>query len=480
VRRHSHFISLSLMLIACIISVREYRKEHAFQYSYDNDMNVVGGIAMSDGSEQFVSTIDPKIATPVNSAGGDVSAQPNASSTPAQPLLVNDVSSTEPRIRTLQISKGDTISSLLSDAGVSKADVDHIFAAIKSKFDVRRLKIGQTLVVTCQNATDTQPFTVLNLELTISNKSVLTVRRNAQGDYVSSVDSVELKPVLKRAIGQIHSSFYSTAIKSGVPVKIVQEAIANLTYVMNFQQGIKRGDKYEILYEEFNDRQGNIVRVGNVRYVGFMAGNVYHRLYRYENNGHVSYYDAKGQSIVRGLLQTPVDASKMRVTSRFGRRMHPLKGYMKDHKGVDLGAPTGTLVKAAGDGVIVKLGYFGDYGHFIKIKHGNGYETAYAHLSRYAKGLTVGSRVTQNQAIGYVGATGSATGPHLHFEVIYKGAHVNPMSVQQMPSVKLVGKDLQKFNSVKHHTDTHLVGLTPGNSFAQLSENAASVQPIIG
>ncbi|MES2252693.1 MAG: peptidoglycan DD-metalloendopeptidase family protein [Pseudomonadota bacterium] len=455
------------MIMACGISVREYRKEHKFLLKIDhsNSLQDEGSFA-----GEFIPDSDP--LSPDSSDNENITLTANTTS--AAP--------TQPQMRTLQLSKGDTLESLLlTEAGISRADVDQVIAAVQSKTNLRRIKTGQAFIVTTQAATEGQPFRLKNLEFNISDKAVLIITRTEQGTYLAKVESLSLKPVLRRIDGRIHSSFYSTAIKQGVPQNIVREAIASLTYVMNFQHGIKKGDTFEILFEEKQDRHGKTIKTGDLRYVSFTAGKTQHRIYRHINNGLVSYYDDKGRSIVKGLLQTPLDASKMRITSGFGMRLHPIKGYNKYHKGVDLGAPTGTAIKAAGDGIIVKYGYYGEYGNFVKIRHGNGYETAYGHLSRYAQGLSVGSRVKQNEVIGYVGATGSATGPHLHFEVIHNGANVNPMSVKKMPSVQLVGKDLQKFNKAKSEIDTHLVALTPPNTIAYLpTDMAETQQPVIG
>ncbi len=455
------------MMTACVISVREYRKEHTFLQKINNDDLMQGEGSVING---FTPDTNP---LSLDAEGGVTLMTGTVATNPATP--------SQPHMRTLQLSKGDTLQSLLAESGASKADIDQVIASVQSKYNLRRMKTGQAFIVTTQNATESQPFQLKNIEFNINDKSVLTVVRTAQGTYEAKVESLNLKSVLRRVDGCIQSSFYSTALRQGVPRNIVQEAIASLTYVMNFQHGIKKGDAFEILFEEKQDRYGKVVKAGDLRYVSFTAGKTQHRIYRHVNNGQVSYYDDKGRSIVRGLLQTPLDASKMRITSGYGMRLHPIKGYNKYHKGVDLGAPTGTAIKAAGDGIIIKYGYYGEYGNFVKIRHSNGYETAYGHLSRYEKGLAVGSRVSQNQIIGYVGATGSATGPHLHYEVIYKGSNINPMSVKKMPSVQLVGKDLQKFNKARSEIDTHLVALAQPNTIAYLPENKAQTsQPVVG
>lgn len=436
------------MMAACIISVREYRKEDVLLVKIDS-------LTATDKNDFFVPDGNPL-------------------STEIPPIkAVAD----GPQMRTLQISKGDTLNSLLtSESGASRETVEQIISAIRSKIKIGKLKIGQTIVVTYQSATETEPFQLINVEFNVNDQSVLTVARAEDGTYQARLDSLELRPVLRRIDGHINSSFYSTALKLGIPKKIAQDAISGLSYVINFQHGIKNGDAFQILFDEHVDKNGNVVKTGNLRYVALMAGKTCHRIYRFSNNGHVSYYDDQGRSIATGLLQTPLDARKMRITSGFGMRLHPIKGYNKYHKGVDLAAATGTAIKAAGDGVIVRLGYYGEYGNFIKIRHANGYETAYAHMSKYASKLSVGSRVSQNQVIGYVGTTGSSTGPHLHFEVLHKGKNINPMGVRKTQSVQLVGKDLEKFKNTRREIDTHLVSAPSANTIAFLT-NTETTQP---
>jgi len=242
----------------------------------------------------------------------------------------------------------------------------------------------------------------------------------------------------------------------------VREAINALAYDINWQHDPKSGDKFEIVYVIYQDETGNIIKSGELKYAAFAPGGNMRRIYRFQpKKGSPGYFNEKGESVIKTLLQTPMDPSKMRVTSKFGTRMHPILKFSKHHKGTDFGCPYGTQVRSAGDGVVVRASYWGHYGNYVMIKHNNDYSTAYAHLSKMK--VKVGQRVRQGQPIGDVGATGRTTAPHLHYEVIYRGKHVNPQGVKQLPCAKLNGTELGRFRQAKLEIEREVTGipLTP-------------------
>lgn len=312
----------------------------------------------------------------------------------------------------------------------------------------------------------------VEIAIPLSNGKFAKIEKKTDGSFSATIVKLDVKKIFKRVDGTINSSFYKTIVKMAIPEKVVRETVDYLSHIMNFQHGVKKGDRFEIMYEEQRDTDGRLHKVGGLVYVGFINGRTFHRLYQHSKDGITDFFDETGKSVRRSILQTPLDSRKMRVTSAFGRnRLHPIRGYRRDHKGVDFGAPTGTLVKAAGQGVVVKMGYFGDYGRYVKIRHGNGFETAYAHLSKFAPNLKKGMKVSQNQVIGYVGSSGMATGPHLHFEVIKNGVHINPMTVRSTPTQQLSGRDLKYFQQTKRNIDI---------KFASLSKDVALNAPYSG
>jgi len=357
----------------------------------------------------------------------------------------------------LQISSGDTMMSMLNKIGVNREEAIRAIEAIKRVYDLREMKVGQEINVRYNKNSSKTAATLLGLSFKASHENEIALEGD-DGTFTAKKYQIALKKVQKRIEGTIDSSFYAAALKRGVPAQVVREAINALAYDINWQHDPVRGDPFTIVYDAYQDTNGNIVRADNLKYVSFAPGgkntrkdNV-RRIYRFQPvKGSPGYYDANGVNVVRTLLQTPMDPSKMRVTSKFGRRIHPILGYSKHHKGVDFSASTGTPVRAAGDGVVVKASYWGNYGNYVMIKHNSEFSTAYAHLSKMK--VKPGERVRQNQIIGNVGATGRTTGPHLHYEVLRHNVHVNPQSIKQMPTTKLNAKDLADFKRVKQQIE---------------------------
>lgn len=350
----------------------------------------------------------------------------------------------------LHISSGDTMMSILARMGISREEANRAIEAMKRVYDLRELKVGQEINVRFRKDSLNKDISLLSLSFKASLENEIVMESSEDGIFSAKKYQVALQKVQRCVEGTIDSSFYAAALKKGVPAQVVREAINALSYDINWQHDPTRGDPFKIVYEVYQDTNGNVVRADNLKYVAFAPGgkNNVRRVYRFQPvKGTPGYYDANGVSVVKTLLQTPMDPSKMRVTSKFGRRVHPVLGYSKQHKGVDFGAATGTPVRAAGDGIIVKASYWGHYGNIVQIKHSKEYTTAYAHLSRMK--VKVGQKVRQNQVIGNVGATGRTTGPHLHYEVLRNGIHINPQSLKLLPTVKLNSKDLADFQRVK-------------------------------
>lgn len=353
----------------------------------------------------------------------------------------------------LVVKNGDTMISLLMKVGFSKDDAHASIEALKKIHDLKSLKVGQEITVRYKHE-GAKP-TLLALDYKPSGEQTISLTRNETGELVAKKATVELKKVLKRIQGQISSSFYSSALKKGVPATFVKEAISALSYDINWQSDSKAGDSYDFVFEVYEDPDGNVVKVGALKYASFSPHGTKKQIYRFQpTSGSAGYYNQDGTSVVKALLQTPLDPSKMRITSKFGVRRHPIRGYCKKHQGIDFGAPTGTPIKASGDGVVVKAGFNGNYGNYVLIKHNGEYSTAYAHMKKI--NVKAGARVTQGQIIGSVGTTGLSTGPHLHYEVIRGGVQINPAGMKLLPTAKLSGKDISLFKQIKADVDREL------------------------
>jgi murein DD-endopeptidase MepM/ murein hydrolase activator NlpD len=375
------------------------------------------------------------------------------------PLLAD--SEPSPIEQIIQVQKGDTLLSVLTDAGVKMDEAHAAIVALKDVYSPRQLKAGQPIKLTLAPAgpddaeTDgtTQPaLQLMGLSLQPSVARNVELVRGDDGNFTAESTNVPLHRDIARAAGVIQSSLFEAGQSGGVPIDIMSEVIRAFSYDVDFQRDFQPGDRYEILYERYVDGAGQFAKTGNIQFASLTLSGRELKLYRYVMpDGQAQWFNQKGNSVRKALLRTPVDGAK--ITSSFGMRMHPILGYSRMHKGVDFGAPTGTPIYAAGDGVIAMIGPYSGFGNYVRIKHTAKYGTAYGHMSRFAGGLRVGSRVRQGQVIGYVGMTGRATGPHLHYEVLVNGAQINPQNVK-LPTVdKLQGKELQKFAALVANID---------------------------
>jgi murein DD-endopeptidase MepM/ murein hydrolase activator NlpD len=351
--------------------------------------------------------------------------------------------------KVIHVRPGDTLYGVLINAGVSEDDAKSAVGAIADVFSPRALRAGQEITLNITTAsglreeTDDPQLVGLSFEPSVTTDVKLT--RNDTGDFIASAVD---KPVVehnRRAAGIIDSSLFDAAQEAGVPMPVVADLIKTFSFDVDFQRDIQDGDSFEILYERMENEDGEFVKSGQILFASLTLSGKTIPVYYFERDGEGEYFTPNGEAIRKSLLRTPVDGA--RITSGFGMRMHPLLGYSKMHKGIDFGAPTGTPIYAAGTGTIVEMGKKGAYGNYVRIRHTGEYQTAYAHMSKFAKGLRKGDQVRQGDVIGYVGATGRATGPHLHYEILVAGAQVNPGKVKTVANNKLTSKQLKAFQA---------------------------------
>ena len=240
----------------------------------------------------------------------------------------------------------------------------------------------------------------------------------------------------------------------------MEQLVRIFSFDVDFQRDLQPGDEVEVMYEG-QVVGGKMVDHGRIVYAAMVVRGEKRSLYYFDPvNAPAGYFDGEGRSAAKALMRTPIDGA--RISSRFGMRRHPILGFNRMHRGMDFAAPTGTPVYAAGDGVVERIGRYGAYGKYIRIRHNSEYKTAYAHLSRYAKGLQQGTRVTQGQVIGRVGSTGRSTGPHLHYEVLYRNKQVNPQSIDLPSPVFLEGDGFVAFLSERNQIDEAWNDFGPG------------------
>lgn len=355
-------------------------------------------------------------------------------------------------IETVRVRAGDTLQDALTRTGIDASTASDIANALYSVFNPKKLRAGQELELAYNAIVVDGETPLLKMDLEVTPGYLVSVARNGDGTFAAREIITPTHREFVRAEGTIDSSLFEAAQNQGVPQDVMAALVKLFSYDVDFQRDIQKGDTFSVLYERTVTEDGRTVNNHDIAYAAMNVGGQPLKLYAFEHpDGGVEYYNEKGEGIRKALMRTPVNGA--RLTSSFGQRKHPILGYSLMHRGVDFGATTGTPVMAAGDGVIEKAGPNGAYGNYIRVRHNGDFSTAYAHLSRFGAGVAGGKRVRQGQIIGYVGATGRVTGPHLHFEILRNNAQVNPITVKLQGAQKLDGKTLAQFKTTLAQTD---------------------------
>lgn len=353
--------------------------------------------------------------------------------------------------QTVEARPGDTPLKLLTRIGVAPEDAKAAVQKLSTVWDPHGLKAGQKAAVFVQSDR------LLSIRLVLAPGRDVVVARDDTGRFVAEDQDRPTRQVATLGTGTIHTSLSEAAAKARVPAGVLDEMIRAFSYDVDFQREVRPGDTFTALYQRVDDEFGRPTGTGHLVYAEMVLSGARLRLYRFAPNGEPGYYNALGESIRKPLLRTPVDGA--RISSEFGMRFHPILGYSRMHRGVDFAAPIGTAVYAAGDGVVVQAARVSGYGNMIEIEHNQQYATAYAHLSAFARGLYEGEHVRQGEVIGYVGMTGLATGPHLHYEVHYQGVQIDPLSVKMPAMTRLAGSDLKAFQASRGAIERELIEL---------------------
>ncbi len=349
-------------------------------------------------------------------------------------------------MKRVSVLRNETLSSVLDRIGAPRAAANGAVFAAGQLLDLRGMRPGDD--VTAWLETDeTGEVRLTGVSLRPQSDTQVLVSLGADGTWTPHELKAKLSPGINYISADVDQSIYQTALGFGATDQQVVDFADILGYDIDFQREVHPGDHFGMLYETFEDERGQQVKTGVVLMAEIDGAALTKTFYRYtpSDDGQVDYFDANGQSAKKFLMKTPINGA--RLSSSFGNRKHPVLGYTKLHKGTDFAAPTGTPIYAAGNGRITSYGPNGSYGNFVKIEHANGYTTAYAHLSRFSKGLKRGSSVRQGEVIGYVGTTGRSTGPHLHYEVYVGGKPVNAMTLKLPTGRKLDGPQLEQFKA---------------------------------
>ena len=352
------------------------------------------------------------------------------------------------------IKNNDTVEKILKTFKIRNEDIRVITIKLKKK-KLANINSGRKLSLILKKLEDGSN-TLVNLIYPINNTSSVEVRKS-QNDFLVKENILQLykKEVVVKNI--IKNNLYSSAVESGVEPNIIIEFARIFGFEVDFQRDIRKGDWFEILYEKFQDDNDKVRDTGKIIYASMYVNGEEINLYNFKYNDEEEYYDIKGKSITKSLMKTPINGA--RLSSSFGMRKHPILGYNKMHRGTDFAAPSGTPIMASGSGTVTRARWCGGGGNCIKIKHNSTYETIYAHMKSFAKGIREGRKVRQGQIIGYVGSTGLSTGPHLHYEVIVNGKKVNSQKLK-LPSGKILkGEERKQFELDRIKIDLKLANL---------------------
>lgn len=349
----------------------------------------------------------------------------------------------------LKIQPGETFEAAVRRAGVTPDEARQVVKTLGEAMDTVHIKAGMAFdAAVAHPRGERGPARLIGLSLRTGPATAVTVSRTFDGALRLREMEEQVREEETVAKGEIDGSLYESAARLGATPGITASVAKMFSHKLDFQRDIQPGDKFTLIFDRKITESGRTIATGDVEYAQIKGV----KFYRFERrDGDVEYFDETGKNVRGFLLRTPVDGARM--TSTFGMRRHPILGYTRMHKGIDFGAGTGTPVLAAGDGVVVEARRWGTYGNWVRIRHTGGWETGYAHLSRFGKGVHAGQRVKQGQVVAYVGSTGASTGPHLHYEIWRNGQRVNPIGAKVPQGTVLAGAELAQFKAVRARID---------------------------
>jgi hypothetical protein len=360
------------------------------------------------------------------------------------------------------VREGQKLSNVLAEAGATTWQVREMIESMKGVLTEKQVLPGQEVHIALQpslthNRMEPVRFSVFDE----GHAHKVTVTRNASGEFVASAKPIDDDSLVRLAMSDsgapqtssLYASLYHASLLESIPGETIQQILRIHAYETDFRRRLRSGDTCEMFFD-LKDEGGTDGPPGELLFTAITTGNETRRYYRFRTpDGQIDYYDAQGNNAKKFLNRRPVRGEDVRLTSGFGFRRHPLLGETKMHTGIDWSAPTGTPILAAGSGTIEESGRKGYNGNYIRIRHANGYQTAYSHMSRFAPGAAPGVKVRQGQVIGYIGSTGLSSGPHLHFEILVNNQFVNPLSIEVPRERQLTGKDLAAFHKERTRID---------------------------
>jgi len=360
------------------------------------------------------------------------------------------VNNLEPRYKKYnhKIKSGETFDKILNNYSLNKEEINAIKESLSKKVNINKLNTNQKIQIILDKTNNK----IKEFVFQISNTEKIYLSKNSEDlEFDEKILSIKLDKKIIYKENIILQSLYKAATDQNIPPNTIIEFARIYGFQVDFQRDIRKEDKFQIMYEVFIDENKKIIETGEILFANLKLSGQDNSLYYFDKENLEGHYDKNGKSVQKALMKSPINGA--RLSSSFGMRKHPIDGYNKMHRGTDFAAPKGTPIMASGNGIVKKAGWCGGGGNCVKIRHNSTYETVYAHMSKFARGIKNGVRVKQGQTIGYVGSTGKSTGPHLHYEVIVNGKKVNSQKLK-LPSGKVLkGKDREYFETAKIKLD---------------------------
>ncbi len=411
IKKNTEIFALSLLIFITIIatSYHNYTKSRV----YSNYKNITNNVYLKKTINHFFNNLEPKFQ----------------------------------KIKH-QVVVGETFDSILEKYEINKKEAQNIKEKLSKKINLNKLNPNHKIQFTIDQSSNL----IKEFIFKVSNTEKIYLSKNTRTDeFNHKIILTKLKKNIIYNENIILESLYKSASDKKVPPNIIVEFARIYGFQVDFQRDIRKQDGFQIMYEVFINDKKKIIETGNILFANLKLSGENNSLYYFDKEGSEGHYDKNGKSIKKALMKTPINGA--RLSSPFGMRKHPIDGFNKMHRGTDFAAPMGTPIMASGDGVIKKAGWCGGGGNCIVIRHNSSYQTIYAHMSKFAKGIRSGIRVKQGQTIGYVGSTGKSTGPHLHYEVVFNGKKINSQTLK-LPSGKILkGNERKVFETTKIKLD---------------------------
>tara|TARA_A100001011_G_scaffold152725_1_gene161166 strand:- start:137 stop:1453 length:1317 start_codon:yes stop_codon:yes gene_type:complete len=411
IKRNTEIVALGILLLVTIISTTFYnnsKKKIFFNYK-----DIISNVYLKKTVNHFFDNLEPRFK------------------------IINH-----------KVSNGETFDNILGLYSIREKEIKEIKKQLSNKINLNKLNTSHKIKFTLDQSNNL----IKDFTFQVSNKEKIYLKRDTDNNQFNQkilVTKLKKNTIYKE--NSIMQSLYKSASDQRIPANVIIEFARVYGFQVDFQRDIRKRDSFQILFEVFKDDNGKIIETGEILFANLKLSGVNNSLYFFNGDGSSGHYDKNGKSVKKALMKTPINGA--RLSSPFGMRKHPIDGFNKMHRGTDFAAPMGTPIMASGDGVIKKAGWCGGGGNCVVIKHNSTYQTVYAHMSKFARGIRNGVRVKQAQIIGYVGSTGKSTGPHLHYEVIVNGKKINSQKLK-LPSGKILkGDERKKFETVKIKLD---------------------------